>query len=93
MRLVVVDEDGNQSALPAQEDTPKFIRTNRSRRGMSLQAVADHVGVKRQAVWSWEQGKSLPTVENLIKIVSLFGTAEKKSMKKSLNEVEAILGV
>ncbi len=103
MKLVVEDEAGNRIPLPSEKDIPKFIAKGRKDKGMSLQAVADVIGVKRQAVWSWEKGKSLPLSDHLMTLVKLFGTPEetevpkpkpqsKEDMDATLTEVEALLG-
>lgn len=104
MKLVVEDAAGNRIPLPSEKDIPKFIAKGRKDKGMSLQAVADVIGVKRQAVWSWEKGKSLPLSDHLMTLVKLFGTPEeptevpetkvkgKDDMNATLDEVEALLG-
>jgi transcriptional regulator with XRE-family HTH domain len=104
MKLVVEDEAGNRIPLPNEKDIAKFIAKGRKEKGMSLQAVADVIGVKRQAVWSWEKGKSLPLSDHLMTLVKLFGTPEtsvevpdtkaksRDDMNATLDEVEALLG-
>ena len=41
------------------------IREARERRGMSQEALAEQVGVSRQAVSKWEMGAASPSLENL----------------------------
>jgi DNA-binding XRE family transcriptional regulator len=72
MKLVAVSDDGSQVELPQQKDVPAYIQSSRLNMDMSLQQVAASIGVTRQAVWGWENGKSCPTVTNLTKLVSLF---------------------
>ena len=44
----------------------------RKGRGLSQEAVADALGVSRQAVSKWETGRSYPDTENLIRLSHLF---------------------
>lgn len=98
MKIVAIDDNGVQYDFPKEKDISKFIQTERDKRGLSLQAVAQSIGVRRQAVWAWEQGTSIPTVTNLARLMELFVSAVKVSAdaprpKKSLSNVEKILGV
>jgi len=98
MKIVAIDEDGTQYELPDASKIPAWIKEERSKRGWSLQTVAEKIDVRRQAVWSWEQGKSLPTVDNLANLMSLFTdklveVKDAEKMTSSLEEVESIFGV
>jgi transcriptional regulator with XRE-family HTH domain len=73
MKIIAVDDEGKEITLPPADSIVEFIKTNRQRLDMSLQDIAKLTGVKRQAVWSWEQGKTVPTVENLVMLVKAFG--------------------
>lgn len=48
------------------------IRNSRIHNGLSLQEVADHIGVSKQMINKYEQGKSIPTSEKLIALSKLF---------------------
>ena len=50
------------------------IKQCRQNVGLTQEQVADEMGVSRQAVTKWENGKSAPSTENLFKLASLFGT-------------------
>ena len=50
------------------------IRENRKRAGLSQDKVAELVGVSRQAVTKWEQGRSAPNTENLFRLAEVLGT-------------------
>lgn len=50
------------------------IRQHRQRAGLSQEAVADLVGVSRQAVTKWETGQSAPSTENLFRLAEIFAT-------------------
>lgn len=43
------------------EWTPTLIRSGRQKRGMTMQALADAVGVSQNAVSKWEAGLAKPT--------------------------------
>lgn len=73
MKIIAVDDEGKEITLPPADSMVEFIKTNRKRLQMSLQDIAEGIGVKRQAVWSWEQGRTVPTVENLVALVKAFG--------------------
>ncbi len=49
------------------------IAALRKDRGLSQEALAESVGVSRQAVTKWEAGESQPDLENLIALASFFG--------------------
>lgn len=49
------------------------IRVSREEKGLSQAELASAVGVTRGACGHWEQGKSVPSVENLARIAGLLG--------------------
>ena len=51
----------------------KHIKQYRERSKMSQLALASEIGVEQSNICLWENGKTLPTMENLIKIADLFG--------------------
>lgn len=48
------------------------IRNSRTHKGFSMQEVADKIGVSKQMINKYEQGKSMPTSEKLIALSKLF---------------------
>lgn len=44
------------------------IRTYRQRQGLSQEALAERMGVSRQAVTKWEAGKTRPSTEKLLRL-------------------------
>lgn len=48
------------------------IRNSRVHKGLSMQEVADTIGVSKQMINKYEQGKSMPTSEKLIALSKLF---------------------
>ena len=49
------------------------LKLMRSRKGMTHEEVAEHIGVSRQAVAKWEKGDTLPDVESCVKLADLYG--------------------
>lgn len=57
-------------SLPA---LARAIRRARAARGLSAQALADALGVRRQAVHQWENGQTEPQEHNLAALKQLLG--------------------
>ena len=55
-------------------DMGKAIREGRDRLGMSQEALAERLGVSRQAVSKWEMGTSVPSPENRRALSEILGT-------------------
>lgn len=51
---------------------PKKIVTLRKARGLSQEALAEQLGVSRQAISRWEQGSAQPDAGNLFQLSRLF---------------------
>ncbi len=52
------------------------IKSLRKERRLKVEEVADFMGFESvQAVYKWQRGDSLPTVENLLALSRLFGTS------------------
>ena len=49
------------------------LTARRKQAGLSQEALADKLGVSRQAVSKWERAESLPDTDNLIALASLYG--------------------
>lgn len=47
------------------------LRMARQQKRMTLQEVADALGVSRQSVWAWEHGKSVPSGEHAVALSRL----------------------
>ena len=52
---------------------PEKIVTLRKSRGLSQEALAEQLGISRQAISRWETGKAVPTVDNLACLSRLYG--------------------
>lgn len=53
----------------------KKIKQFRENAGMSQEALAEQMGVSRQAVSKWENDLSVPDMQNLLKLSQLFGVS------------------
>ena len=49
--------------------------------GLTLQKAADAIGVTAQAISLWENGKSNPTAENIVKMSEVYGCTTDKLLK------------
>ena len=49
------------------------LKSHRTRRQMTQEFVAEHLGVSRQAVSKWENGTSDPSTSNLLALAKLYG--------------------
>jgi len=58
------------------------LRLLRARRGDSLEAIAEIIGVSRQAVAKWESGETYPDIVNCLRLARLY--------KISLDELVAV---
>ena len=53
--------------------TGRNIRTMRRQRGLSVKDLQDIFGFATpQAIYKWQQGATLPTVDNLVVLASVF---------------------
>lgn len=59
------------------------MKAERVRLGMSMQQVADSVGVHVNAVSRWESGDAEPMGSNLIKLSHLYGCSPEYLMGKT----------
>jgi len=49
---------------------PRRLKVARTFRGMTITELADKIGVTRQAVSQFEQGKTMPSLENIFKLTN-----------------------
>lgn len=62
------------------------IKKLREEAGMSQEALAEKMGVTRQAVSKWENDLSMPDMQNLLKLSALFGVSMEEWTKKETDE-------
>ena len=56
--------------------TGERIRQLRKAKGLTIQDISDYMGFTcGQAVYKWQRGETLPTVDNLYALSILFGTS------------------
>lgn len=48
------------------------IQALRKSKGLSQEALADRLGVSRQAIGKWESGQAVPSIDNLLELSELF---------------------
>lgn len=59
--------------------TGENIRTIRMQRGLSVKDLQDIFGFATpQAIYKWQQGAALPTVDNLVVLSNVFGVPIEK---------------
>lgn len=57
------------------EATGERIRKLREQNGFSVREVSEYMGfTEPQAVYKWQRGQSLPTVDNLLALSRIFNT-------------------
>ena len=60
----------------------------RTKSGFSQEVFAEKLDVTRQSVQKWESGLSLPTIEKLISIATLFNVSDRKSTRLNSSHIE-----
>jgi transcriptional regulator with XRE-family HTH domain len=65
------------SAEPAGQPFPAQLRRLRELRGLSLETLAQKLGLSRQTIWYWERGRSLPGPDNLARLARLLEVRER----------------
>ncbi len=79
--------------MPKENAMMKNLRDLRKMNGYTLEAVAEKLGVSRQAVAKWEKGETLPDIENCIALSELYDVtldtlvrnAEKRGRKSIIH--------
>ena len=56
-------------------------KSARSEAGLTIKEAADAIGVTAQAVSLWENGKSNPTADNIVKMSEVYGCTTDKLLK------------
>lgn len=55
------------------EKTGKRLRDTRKKNGIKVSTVCDYMGgISEQAVYKWERGACLPTIDNLLALAHLY---------------------
>ena len=53
------------------------LREIRQERGLTLEALANMLGLDRQAIHNWEAGRHGPTEKNRTRLAKILGISEK----------------
>lgn len=71
------------------------IKRHRTRLGLSQEELADRIFVTRQSVSNWENGKTYPDLQSLLRLSDLFGLSldelikgDIETMKEEINRLE-----
>lgn len=67
-----------------EETANKLVKLRKSH-GLSQQALADRLGVSRQAVSKWERAESSPDTDNLIALAQLYGISVDDMLSGDIN--------
>lgn len=65
--------DKSPETVAARRSLGEVLRAHREGCKMTQELVAEKLGVSRQAVSKWEQGKTEPSTTNLVKLARLYG--------------------
>ena len=65
--------DKSPETVAVRRSLGEVLRAHRERCKMTQELVAEKLGVSRQAVSKWEQGKTEPSTTNLVKLARLYG--------------------
>ena len=68
---------------------PERIRSLRKERGLSQEALAEALGVSRQAVTKWEDGSALPSTANLLALADFFAVPLEDFVRPAAQEENA----
>ena len=71
------------------------IKRHRTRLGLSQEELADRIFVTRQSVSNWENGRTYPDLQSLLRLSDLFGLSldelikgDIETMKEEINRLE-----
>ena len=56
-------------------DIAERLQELRKKAGYSQEQVAEQLGLSRQAVSKWESGQGKPEIDNIVKLVELYGVS------------------
>lgn len=70
-------------------ETGKRIESLRKSRGLRVREIADWMGFQEpQAVYKWQQGKALPSLDNLFALSRLFGVSMEEILVEGMGNAE-----
>ena len=71
---------------------PAYLKEYRTRAGLTLQEVADRLGLKPPAIHKWEKEVNSPTLRDLARLAEMYGVPESGLFLKpqqSITEMES----
>ena len=63
------------------------LKNARVEMGLTQEKVAEEIGVSRQTVYNWENGKCYPDIENVIKLSDLYSVSLDELLKEDKNMI------
>ena len=66
------------------------LKNARVEMGLTQEKVAEEIGVSRQTVYNWENGKCYPDIENVIKLSDLYSVSLDELLKEDKNMIRHI---
>ena len=76
-------KDVRQKAAPEKRPLGEVLRAHRTACNMTQEFVAGALGVSRQAVSKWEQGKAAPSTANLLALAKLYGACAEELLQEA----------
>lgn len=77
------DMDMRQKAAPEKRPLGEVLRARRTACNMTQEFVAGALGVSRQAVSKWEQGRAAPSTANLLALAKLYGACAEELLQEA----------
>ena len=78
-RLEVVPKEGTAKAI---RFSPKWVKADRQRLGLSAKNYGALVGVSSLTIYSWESGKSKPRAERLAAWAEIRGIGKREAQRR-----------
>jgi DNA-binding transcriptional regulator YiaG len=78
-RLEVVPKEGTAKAI---RFSPKWVKADRQRLGLSAKNYGALVGVSSLTIYSWESGKSKPRAEKLAAWAKIRGIGKREALRR-----------
>ena len=71
------------------KEIARRLAARRKQAGLSQEALADKLGVSRQAVSKWERAESLPDTDNLIALAAIYGLTLDELLWREADESDS----
>ena len=67
-----------------------LIRSERTRRGMTQEELAEKMDVSRQTISKWEMGSAYPEMEKALLLCKLFACSLDELMRKNMQQEDML---